>query len=98
MIKNKFQQNWKNFKNGPRTEIHINSLSSPAMKNATIEKFSEKQNNQLSRFISLVDPNVEIIYISPYPLGKEILSYYFSILSAVGIENPSERIHIIVPV
>jgi len=68
------------------------------MKNATIEKFSEKQNNQLSRFISLADPNVQIIYISPYPLGKEILSYYYSILTAIGIENPLERIHILVPV
>ena len=34
----------------------------------------EEENNQLSRFISLVDPNVEIIYITPYPLGKEISS------------------------
>ena len=58
----------------------------------------EKQNNQLSRFISLIDPNVSIIYITPYPLGKEILSYYYSILTAMGIENPQERIHILVPV
>jgi hypothetical protein len=69
-----------------------------AMKNSTIEKFSEKENNQISRFISLVDPNVSIIYITPIPLGKELLSYYYSILSAVGIENPKGRIHIIVPV
>ena len=97
-IKTKFAQNWKNLKSSPRTEIHINSISLHSTKISTIEKFVERENNQLSRFISLADPNVELIYITPIPIGKEVLAYYYSILNALGIENVAERIHIIVPV
>ena len=93
-----FKRNWKTIKNSPRIEIHINSLSYSSYKNTTIEKFSEKENNQLGgRIISLLDPNVDIVYISPYILSNEILSYYFSILQTLGVTNGKERFHLIVP-
>jgi IQ domain-containing protein H len=92
-----FKLKWPEIKNNSRIEIHMNSLSYSGYKNCTIEKFQEKENNQLSRLISLMDPNVEIIYISPFNLGNEVLSYYFSILQTLGIENAKERFHLIVP-
>lgn len=92
-----FKLKWPEIKNGPRIEIHMNSLSFSGYKNCTIEKFQEKESNQLSRLINLMDPNVEIIYISPFELGNEVLSYYFSILQTLGIENAKERFHLIVP-
>lgn len=93
-----FKNNWSRIKEGPRIEIHINSYGFDAMKNATFEKFKEKENNQLSRIISLKDSNVEIIYICPFEINPDVLSYYFSILSTLGIGNVKERFHLIVPV
>lgn len=93
-----FKANWPQIKKGPRVEIHINSLSYSYLRNCTMEKFPVKQNNQLNRLINLLDPNVEIIYVAPFPLGNEVLSYYFSILSTLGINDAKERFHLIVPV
>ena len=47
--------------------------------------------------MALVDPNVEIIYITPFPLEDEILNYYISILKTLGVERIKERIQIIIP-
>ena len=97
LINFRFKRNWQEIRNRPRIEIHINSISTPVIKNFTIEKYSEKENNQLSRLISLADPNVEIIYVSPYKLSNEVISYYFSIMHSLGVENAKERFHLIVP-
>jgi cell fate (sporulation/competence/biofilm development) regulator YmcA (YheA/YmcA/DUF963 family) len=93
-----FKTNWPQIKKGRRVEIHINSLSYSYIRNCTMEKFPMKENNQLNRLINLLDPNVEIIYIAPFPLGNEVLSYYFSILSTLGVDDAKERFHLIVPV
>lgn len=93
-----FKQNWKFIKDAPRVEIHINSLSYSSYKNCTIDKFKQQQNNQLSRIMSLKDPNVEIIYIAPFEIDKDALSYYFSIMKTLGIEKVKERFHVLIPV
>lgn len=92
-----FKAAWKETKSSRRLEIHLNSLSYSHYKNSTIEKFAEKENNQISRIIALVDPNVEIVHVSPFRLGNEILSYYFSILQTLGVENAKDRFHVVVP-
>lgn len=93
-----FRKNWSFIKTSSRVEIHINSYSFSNYKNCTMEKFLEKQNNQLNRIINLRDPNVEMIYISPFNLDNQVLSYYFSILSTLGVENAKERFHLVIPV
>jgi len=98
LMMNNFIANWSKIKKGKRIEIHINSLYYTRAKNLTMEKYAIKENNQLNRLINLLDPNVEIIYISPFPLGNEVLSYYFSILSTLGVDDAKERFHLIVPV
>jgi hypothetical protein len=92
-----FKANWRNIKNSSRIEIHVNSLSCSCDRNCTIEKFKERENNQLARLINLADPNVEIIYISSYQLTTEVLSYYFSILQTLGIDDAKNRFYLIVP-
>ena len=92
-----FKENWASIKFNKRTEIHINSLSLTSDVTCTIGKFNEKENNQLSRLISLKDPNIEIIYISPFELSEDVINYYFSILSTLGITNIKQRVHFIVP-
>lgn len=97
-IMEEFKNNWKDIKNSKRIEIHINSISNSAYRNSTVDKFTEKENIQLSRLISLADPNLEIIYVCPFKLEQDIIAYYFSILNTLGIENIKERFHLIVPV
>ena len=94
---NFLKSEWNSIQESNRFEIHINSLSYDNYKNTTIGKYSEKENLQLNRLIRLFDPNLEIIYISPYKIQEEILRYYFSILENVGIMNIEERFHLIIP-
>ena len=94
---NQFKSEYQKIQDSYRVEVHINSLSYDNYKNTTIGKFSEKENLQLNRLIRLIDPNVEIIYISPYRIQEEILRYYFSILENIGISNIEERFHILTP-
>ena len=96
-----FMKRWEIIKNRPHYEIHINSISlnSPNDKyiNTTFDHFSERENNQLNRIVNLFDSNVEIIYISPHELNQDIIVYYTSIMETFGVENPTERFHIVIP-
>lgn len=67
------------------------------MKRLTIEKFKQKENAQIMRIFSVKDPNVDVIYISPFTLTSEVYKYYMKILELVEIEEPSKRFHIVVP-
>jgi hypothetical protein len=44
-----------------------------------MENFKQRENMQMTRIFALKDPNVEVIFVSPYALPKEIISYYFKI-------------------
>lgn len=102
-----FKNNWKQsykrnyYKKCENTkkiyEIHINSISYSSNVNCTISKYNERQNNQLTRLISLMDERVHIIYISSFEIPEDVISYYVSILNTIGITNVKERIHFLVP-
>ena len=95
---NKFKEEYNEIQSNPRIEIHINSISfKDNYNNCITDKFSMKETFQLSRLIKLIDPNLEIIYIIPYELPEEIISYYFSIMDKLGIKNIDNRVHFIIP-
>ena len=96
-IMNNFKKDWNTNQDKVRIEIHINSLSYDSYNNCTIDKYMLKESLQLNRLIRLIDPNLEIIYILPFNLSEEILSYYYSTLKSVGIENIEKRIHFLIP-
>lgn len=61
---------------------------------------------QCFQWLFLIDPNVDIIYVSPVPIGEELDNYYLKLLglrSAVqnsdptDVEDMSQRFTIIVP-
>lgn len=97
LMMNSFRENWQEIKHSKRVEIHINSLSYDSDVNCTISKYTERQNNQMSRLIRLRDPNIEIIYISPYVIPEDVVNFYFSILKTIGISDVKERVHFVVP-
>ena len=96
-IFNNFKKNWDNNQDKKRIEIHINSLSYDSYNNCKIDKFILKESLQLNRLIRLIDPNLEIIYILPFNLSEEILSYYYSTLKNVGLENVENKVHFLIP-
>ena len=96
-----FKKKWDLIKTMKRVIIHYNTISlttdnSHSM-NISFNQFKQRENNQLNRMIDLYDPNVEIIYISPYQINKDIISYYTSILNTLGIEKINERFHLLIP-
>ena len=95
---NKLQDTYDEIQEGPRVEIHINSLSYKAKYNQCFtDKYSLKESLQLNRLIKLIDPNIEIIYILPFEVSEEILSYYYSILENIGVSNIENRVHFLIP-
>ena len=96
-----FQKRWEIIKNRPHIEIHLNSVSlntsNSKYMNTTFDHFVERENNQLNRIVNLLDSNVEIIYISPYELNPDIITYYTSIMETFGVEKVRERFHIVIP-
>ena len=92
-----FKKNYDHNKAGQRIEIHINSLTYDSTINCTIDKYILKESLQLNRLIRLKDKNLTIIYILPLNLSEDILSYYYSTLETVGIENIKNRVHFLVP-
>ena len=96
-----FQKRWEIIKNRPHIEIHFNSISldvsNSKYMNTTFDHFVERENNQLNRIVNLFDANIEIIYISPYELNPDIITYYTSIMETFGVEKVRERFHVIIP-
>lgn len=61
-----FKKHWPEIKNKRRIEIHINSITVDELKRVSMEKFLQRENAQISRIFALKDPNIEIIYVSPF--------------------------------
>lgn len=92
-----FKKRWPEIRKKKRIEIHCNSISIGDAKRLSMEKFMQRENLQISRLFLLRDPNVNIIYISPFTFTSDVLGYYMKILQIGDIEEASTRLHIIVP-
>ena len=96
-MQEEFKNCWHDIKVNKRVEIHINSFSISEIKRMTVEKLKQKENAQIMRIFSVKDPNVDVIYVSPYTLTGEVYKYYMKILELVEIEEPAKRFHLVVP-
>lgn len=63
----------------------------------SIGKLKQKENSQISRLFALKDPNVDIIYVSPYPITDEVFEYYLNIFEMLEFEDAKRRITVVVP-
>ena len=91
------RDNWLELKDSRRVEIHYNNLHGEELKKLTMAKFQQKQNLQIGRIFRVLDPNVDIIYISAIELPSEVTKYYMKVLEMNGIPNISQRIHFLMP-
>ena len=93
-----FKRDWAEIKLKRRVEVHICSFSFEEMRRLTMEKFVQRQNSQICRIFRLKDPDIEIVYVAPFDLSPELISYYHKILDLAGIPNYKERLHFVWPV
>jgi hypothetical protein len=63
----------------------------------SLEKYKQRENTQISRIFRLKDPNIDVIYVSPFLLTSEVSKYYMKILDLWEIPNAANRLHIVVP-
>ena len=90
-----FKKKWADIKRKRRVEIHINSISVQEMKRISMEKFLQRENAQISRMFTVKDPNVDVIYVSPFQMTNDVIGYYMKILEIGEIDNA--RVTIVTP-
>ena len=49
------------------------------MQRMSMAKYLEQENIQISRIFRLMDPNVDIIYVTPYRIQDDLLNYYLKV-------------------
>ncbi|XP_052828092.1 IQ domain-containing protein H isoform X3 [Octopus bimaculoides] len=76
-----FRTSWKRIQNSKRVVIHMPSLGYPEYIRNNINFFNIQENNQICRICDIVDPNVDVIYISPTHLTEEAEQYYGKLLA-----------------
>lgn len=96
-MQEEFKARWPEIKRRRRVEVHINSTSVAELKRISMEKFLQRENAQISRLFAVRDPNVDVVYVSPFSLTADVTGYYMKILEIGEIESPQSRATIVVP-
>lgn len=101
-----FKSSWNRIKNSRRVIVHIPSLGYSEDIRLQMNNLHVDQNNQIARICSVLDPNVDVIYVSPITVTDEAKQYYHKLLSLKSAINSgdvkqvsdiSSRITFIVP-
>lgn len=93
----KFQADWGKISTKKRVVVHVPSLSLQPYQRKGMHNFAIRENSQLTRLCDAADPDVDVIYISPFELNAEISQYYLKLLEVGGVDKAKERIKILVP-
>jgi len=96
-LQRKFRRSWGKIQRTRHVLIHVPSFSVDMSQRTHIPHLEVRQNSQLSRLCGLENPLVDILYVSPYPLGPDIESYYHKLLDAGGVKKAGRRYRIIYP-
>ncbi|XP_069481233.1 IQ domain-containing protein H isoform X2 [Ambystoma mexicanum] len=86
--------NWEHSRTSRRTVIHVPSLGYSEALRADVQDLDVQQNLQLGRLCDIIDPNVDVIYVSPVEMNDEMLQYYSKLLglqAAIRSGNPNDE-------
>ncbi|KAF0696818.1 Aste57867_12480 [Aphanomyces stellatus] len=93
----RFRAHWDRIKLQRRVVVHVPSFSADERTRLKMENFSIRQNLQMARMCAIADPNVDIIYISPFELSPDVQKYQVRLLQLGGIADPQTRIRMLHP-
>jgi len=92
-----FWRDWPRIRKARRVVVHVPSLSHPERQRRTLSFLDVRQNAQMARLCDLKDPNVDVVYVAPFPLNEDTVSYFHKVLEIGGVADPDRRFRIIVP-
>ena len=78
---NELYENWPSIASNRRMIVHLPSLGLTQSTRRTLMDLSLRESYQIGRLCELEDPNVDVIYVSPVDVTKEILQYYEKLVS-----------------
>ena len=93
----RFKKNWPATCRKRRVAIHIPSISASAAHAKSMRNYTILQNTQFARVCAIKDPLIEVVYVAPYSVPKDILDYYFTLLEISGVKNARKRVRVVVP-
>mmetsp|Transcript_125327 Transcript_125327/g.217268 ORF Transcript_125327/g.217268 Transcript_125327/m.217268 type:complete len:953 (-) Transcript_125327:255-3113(-) len=94
----KFVAEWAQLSAGPRVVVHLPSISHSQEQTQSMRHFDSLQNLQMAgRLCDLRDPNVTLIYVSPFPVAPSVVQYYMKILGSQGVVGAEDRVTFLHP-
>lgn len=93
----RLHREWPRIRVARRVVIHVPSLSVDERSRVRTDNFSVKQNLQLARLCGIADPNVEIVYVSPFELTADVAQYSMKLLQLGGVADPVARVKLVFP-
>ena len=80
-----------------RLVIYIPSININEYLRMNTESFNSLQNSHISNLFQLADPDLHLIYITPYQMSNTDKTYQEKFLSLLGISILPKRLHFITP-
>ncbi|KAJ1617653.1 hypothetical protein T492DRAFT_849923 [Pavlovales sp. CCMP2436] len=93
----RFWREWPRIRKSRRVIVHIPSLSLAERQRRTIANLDVRQNAQMARLCDVKDADVEVIYVAPFPLNEDTVSYFQRVLEIGGTHDPAKRFRVVVP-
>ena len=93
----KLSGDWQSLKRRKRVVVHIPSISTEEAQRLSMDDFAIRQNGQMGRLTWIGSTDVEVVYVSPFPLSPDVVQYYSKLLQIQGLENPEERFKCVHP-
>jgi len=92
-----FYIKWPRIQQGAHVIIHLPSLSASERQRRTIPSLEVRQSTQIPRLCDLRKPNVDVLYVAPFPLHDDVAQYFAKVLEIGGVEEPQKRYKAVVP-
>uniref|UniRef100_A0A7S0VNS7 IQCH-like ATP-grasp domain-containing protein n=1 Tax=Hemiselmis tepida TaxID=464990 RepID=A0A7S0VNS7_9CRYP len=96
-LSKKLRQDWQLLKRRKRVVVHMPSISREEAQRVSMEDFLIRQNLQMGRLTWIASSDVEVVYVSPFPLSPDVVQYYTKFLQIQGLEHPDDRFKCVHP-
>jgi len=96
-LQDNFREEWPRIQKGHRVAIHLNSLSITPEQRLRMHGLPVRQNAQMTRLVNLAEPNLDVVYVSPFRLSEDLEGYFLKLLQVGGVEDASDHYRVVHP-